>query len=1383
MTKEDSGGRGAEEAAKGEPSAPAQRPIERRLNRVDASDGTDPEVHERAILGLQGPLVIVGDPGAGKTVLMESFRGSKDVTVVGAARLVRMTNPAKMLGPVTRLVIDGLDEVASNAAGGGVDAVLMKLSELDYPDFILSCRAADWRGAADRIKIKDDFGRDATILALKPFDRDDASRFLQTRFASLDADTILDHLSQRALHDIYGNPLTLRLLAEVALDGGALPESRGALLARACPKLVLEDNDRHKGSAHAGRDPDALMLAAGAGSAAFLLCDKLGIFNGATADLPSAFFPLASLAALPSGSEMGHAIKTRLFKGEGENLLVPVHRVVAEYLGAKWLASCVSSGQSARRVIALLRRGGSVPTSLRALNAWLAGFSPELAARCVSDDPYGVLRYGDVAGLPLPTARALLRALADLSREDPFFRAEDWSRQSASGLARVELKEELLDLIKAPGEHQLLGGLLIDALHGTTLGAALTAELHAILLDPARNHAQRASALDTLVEQGAISDWPMTLKSLAALGDQNSLRIAATSSIGIAVADVAPEQAVPLLLAHIQMTFSPIGIWKAARSRNTIHADRRLLRQPASVLDAWLDMIAAYGLMVRRQDRRRMSLVDFALALLVRRLGLVPAPSPADLGRWLDWLRGQTGYDNKAPEKIRAYFADNPAARRAVQIEMLLNVSEKDLMKLAFRIGDSTLGLYPNEEDCAHLLRAWYDIEEEAGPDTEKWETLVWMGRTRDGLSTTMRQAAEETTRGDPARSGIIERFAEPIVEQRDPEDERWQAEREAEREQAFASHRSWIETNLGDVDAGGAVLEDAARAYRGDFSDVSDLPGEPSEKMAAFLTPSLAQRALSGFIASLSRSDMPSALRIAECHARNQRYPIEVVMIAGVTEMFRLGRSLATIPRANLKSAFMAWRRDPASNTEDPLGIEEALAAIVLDTPAAQEEFYRTSIEPQLAADVEHVSDLYLLTHERELAPIAARLSREWLGGFPMVRATTVGDLVTPLLGNDPADIRATAIAARDHVCADLDAVFFWLGVDFLTDFAACERHLREAAADRPGFLWTLRLVTQPPVGLRLSDLSPDQLTFVIDAFASHWPFARRPDEVTRGDTNAWDAADFIKEAIAALSAIPTSAAAAKLASLLTSIDSGYLEDLKHAAVQQRRVQADHDYVPADLATLKAAVTGALPHSVDDLRAFFEDRLTAFKAKLAGNNLDSWVVFWDRDRPHEENFCRNRLVDQLSSELPAAITFHPEEQMPGVTRADIGLSLDTMVLPIEIKGQWHAQVWAAASEQLDAQYTRDWRADRSGVYIVLWFGDVPGFNLPPHPDGANAPATPDQLRTMLVERIPVDRRPSIDVYVLDVSGTPEGRQRLSVGRQRKRRAPAKPTKRTSTKP
>ena len=142
-----------------------------------------------------------------------------------------------------------------------------------------------------------------------------------------------------------------------------------------------------------------------------------------------------------------------------------------------------------------------------------------------------------------------------------------------------------------------------------------------------------------------------------------------------------------------------------------------------------------------------------------------------------------------------------------------------------------------------------------------------------------------------------------------------------------------------------------------------------------------------------------------------------------------------------------------------------------------------------------------------------------------------------------------------------------------------------------------------------------------------------------------------------------------------------------------------------------------------------------------------------------------------MSGELPAAISFGPEEQMPGVTRADIGLRIDKLVLPVEIKGQWHPEVWAAASKQLDGQYTRDWRAEGRGVYIVLWFGDVPSSNLPPHPDGAAAPESPEALRAMLVTRIPADRRPYIDVYVVDVSGTAEGRRRLAVGRTRKRKA------------
>ncbi|KQN27300.1 hypothetical protein C8J42_101609 [Sphingomonas sp. PP-CE-1A-559] len=1354
------------------PDQAGPRPIARKLQRIDPPKDVEVVLHQSEVMALEGPLVIVGDPGAGKSILMESFEGIDGAIFIRATQLVRMANPAKKLGMVTRIVIDGVDEVASNAEGGGIEAVLAKLSELDNPDFILSCRAADWRGAADRIRIKDDYGRDATMLELQPFDRDDAARFLETRFPELDAEQVLTHLIDRGLHDIYGNPLTLQLLGEVALDGGALPATRGGLLAQACPKLVLEANDRHKDRPHAGCDPEELMLSTGAAAAAFLLCDKLGVFSGAVGDLPSAYFSRPSMRSLPFATEFDEAIKTRLFKGEGENLLVPVHRVVAEYLAAKWLARCVSSGQSARRVVALLRQGGSVPTSLRAVNAWLAGFSPELGMTCVSDDPYGVLRYGDVDGLPLPTARALLRALAALSHEDPFFRAEDWSRQSARGLARVELKDELLALLNAPGEHHMLGALLIEAMQGTELGTLLQSELRAMLLDPKRSYHQRGTTLAILNERGAVTDWPVLLKALAELGDSGSLRNAANAAVSMAVRDITPELAVPILLCNLGLTLSPAS--KATRkSHQSLYPSKHLLELPSAQLEKWLDVIAEYGTMVRRHDHQRMALVDFALSILARRLEYAPAPSAEQLGRWTSWLRGQRGYDDKAPKKIRDFFAGESTLRQAVQAEILLAVSAKELRKLSFRVGDVPLGLYPDEEDCAVLLRAWRHRENIATPDTEIWDTLLWMGRRRGGLSPSLRAAAEETAGDDPLRLDVIERYSRPIEDTRDPKDAAWEAERDAEREAAFADHRAWITDNLQHVDAGSAVLAEAADAYRGLDYYVNDLPGGAEEKMAGFLTPALAERVLSGFAASLRRADLPTARQIAEAHAKGKSYPIETVLIAGVSEMLRTGQPLSDLPRQNIDSVFMAWRRDPASNTEDSLGIEDALVNLCLGTPEDQEQFYRTSIEPDLEANARHVYDLYYLTHLLPMVPLAAQLCREWLSRFPMMPATIMSGLVPSVLAGDLADIRQTVVQCRAQTCADIDALFLWLALDFMADFADRETDLRAAAADRPEFLWNLRSVIQTPTGSRLSTLSAEQLGYIVSAFAPTWRYLERPEGVSHGDTNPWQATDFLKECIAALSALPTAAAGKMLASLMEASDYGYLDDLKHAAAQQRRVQADHDYTAATLDQLKAAATGTPPKSLDDLRAFFADRLGELNAKLAGDNLDSWVVYWDRDRPHEENYCRNRLIGQLSNELPDAISFAPEEQMPGTTRADIALRLDKMALPVEIKGQWHTQVWAAASEQLDAQYTIDWRAEGRGVYIVLWFGDVPGYNLPAHPEDGTAPLTPEQLREMLVARVPMERRPFIDVYVIDVAGTPQGRERLAVGRQRKRKAAA----------
>ena len=52
--------------------------------------------------------------------------------------------------------------------------------------------------------------------------------------------------------------------------------------------------------------------------------------------------------------------------------------------------------------------------------------------------------------------------------------------------------------------------------------------------------------------------------------------------------------------------------------------------------------------------------------------------------------------------------------------------------------------------------------------------------------------------------------------------------------------------------------------------------------------------------------------------------------------------------------------------------------------------------------------------------------------------------------------------------------------------------------------------------------------------------------------------------------------------------------------------------------------------------------------------------------------------------------------------------------------------MWNAVNDQLDALYTADWKANGRGVYIVLWFGDNSGKNLPKHPDGRLGPRSPE---------------------------------------------------------
>jgi hypothetical protein len=447
-----------------------------------ADKGTQDErvLDEAEVASLSSPLVILGEPGIGKTELAKNLQRVLSAKRVSAGTFSRSED----LSPFTvesgaALIIDGLDEVSGANGNPPLNGVLMRLDRLG-PWFILSCRAADWQGTSDRWRIEQDYGSRPITLHILPFSTEQARKFLAAYDARIHPDNLLDQIAKRGLSELIGNPLTLGLLAEVSLEGEGIPKNKTRLLERASRLLIKERNPAHSASAIAHARVDDVLLSAGAVSAHLLVSGILGVFTGQRDRLPLGFVHISDIVDLAEAPFVKESLNTRLFQTEAEGLLVPVHRVIAEYLGARWLSRRLAAGVSKRRAMQLLEFAGGVPTPLRGLHAWLGYFSQSLAERCIRNDPYGVLRYAETDQLPLHQARLILSSLATLANEDPYFRSEDWGTRAVSGLARPELKDEILAVVRSPERHFHLSSLLLEALPGSTLTKEITPELLAL---------------------------------------------------------------------------------------------------------------------------------------------------------------------------------------------------------------------------------------------------------------------------------------------------------------------------------------------------------------------------------------------------------------------------------------------------------------------------------------------------------------------------------------------------------------------------------------------------------------------------------------------------------------------------------------------------------------------------------------------------------------------------------------------------------------------------------------------------------------------------------------------------------------------------------------
>lgn len=198
--------------------------------------------------------------------------------------------------------------------------------------------------------------------------------------------------------------------------------------------------------------------------------------------------------------------------------------------------------------------------------------------------------------------------------------------------------------------------------------------------------------------------------------------------------------------------------------------------------------------------------------------------------------------------------------------------------------------------------------------------------------------------------------------------------------------------------------------------------------------------------------------------------------------------------------------------------------------------------------------------------------------------------------------------------------------------------------------------------------------------------------------------------------------------------------------------------YSPPNLTAVKSLVEDSKPTDTLGLQSVLTEELHILSSRLApgGDRADVRDGFFEGGKPKSEEACRNYLIVLLEGQQSFDIELRPESNLARKKRVDIEASLGAkLMVPIEIKGQWHRDLWTAADTQLDRLYASDWRADRRGIYVVLWFGSAgKPVKAPPKPE--LRPTNAEELAEKLQVSSRAARSGLVEIFVLDLSPTLE---------------------------
>lgn len=1319
---------------------------------------------EEELLIASNFVVVLAEPGGGKTELLNSLARHLGTSAVTA-------NVCKHVGLDAincPLIIDAFDELAK-VDKAGIYGLLADVRKATPTHVILSSRSSEWDISTTNL-FKEFLGRPPLIVRLCEFDETEQRSIFDHHVTSENFSLFQAEVSRFDLEALLPNPQFLKLFANAYIESGRYFTDKNSIFSQAVEHLAKEANS------NIGRSNSTLSTAQkiNLSSEVFtklLLSGAEGISTSeATEDR---MYPL--LASLFTTNTVADGIlATRLFKpGDRADQHRPVHKIVAEYCAADYLVKRIADPTdpiTLPKCLAIIAPNSIVRDELRGLLGWMASLGNKyIQGSAIELDAYAVLANGDPSQLERSSKRLLVRKLKEIESRDPYFRRGDfWRRFSVAGFFTQDVLDEIKPLL-ATGSDGHLRNLILELLLGSPANKHLIDELRQLTLTPHENENTRLLASRCLLDIDEYENRT-DLDILVREASHTSLNVAAKI-----IETINPEKIDPHYLANFLRTCTTLYPDHQKHHERVIGARyfiRPLVERLNLQLTAWLLDNLSQGLSCRCRKKPfecdcRNGISKIIGLMLDHYFELATPPfDPENIWRWVENLNFHEqaiASQSKAVQTLQ----ENSQLRQGIISHVFKHLTDHDqiwntkihkfdwhshsglvfckadykfIVDLAFESDN------PNLWVCFIARHQFYRKEEERGPDdfrrhmrqqaSEKPQFMrEWVKFNR-----AMEQSEREHRMPKFRRSRRMRRLRQRQEDVRVENFKYFQSNREL-----IESGRHW-----------GSLVRFAELTLRGP----EKIPGEVGDEV-------LVRNALRNCLDFITPY-VPDLPKLAELQCSSQYQQSETVLYAACMEILREKGNLGSIDTRLLKALrtniYMGYNAIPK---EDRDALKAEVDRLIFSDPKSAESFLREYLEPQLAQPNCNNTEAWLLRRDEAFSHLRAILSVEWLERYNKLELGTLDTLFEVAAQySSPEKLRRVILEQCSELQSDWSAsnknkhteqkLHFWFfrAWYFLSD--PPEKYWNFLKKDRESvFLFYER-------SGRISHgdhsywpkLTPKKIEAILEAFIDEWPKVDLPTHWGTGSPKEENAYRFLTEIIWSINSDAPNDAIPILDRLIASPRFTEMHnDLKSIYSNQIRKIALRDFEPPTPLEILDRLDRDTVVTVEGLRELLIQELELLQRAINGGEFNSADRFYEKSERVDEIKSTQIIAERLNLRLePQTISVTPEHQLKDANRSDFTaskfISGRRKLLVTEVKGQWHKDLYTAASAQLHERYSIHPDAEQQGIFIVIWFGQhekVSGRKR-------HSIKTAQDLKTSIEATLPPQLKGLIDVFVLDVS-------------------------------